>query len=196
MDAQRKEVIEGLAKVLKKSKRAGVVYLAPDGRRADSHYAWPWPSDEGERALTLELILEQLDKVSGVWRLVYCEEGEPVRRGYTTLWPDRSGLFDPPKNNAAGKVQELIRLPEQTLVEQRDRLSEGCAEDILKLLEDVGRRLTIMEILDEFATREIPWSSTTVSHTAPAMRRAGRLSNRQRGDDHGRGYGLPDWGED
>lgn len=75
-----------------------------------------------------------------------------------------------------------------------DRLSEACAADVLKLLADVGRRLTLLEIQDEFSVRKIEWSATTVNHTCPAMRRDGRLTNRKKPDDRGRGYGLPAWG--
>lgn len=77
-----------------------------------------------------------------------------------------------------------------------ERLSEDCAADVLKLLRETGRRMTLTEIQDAFAAKEVTWSVTTVNHTCPAMRRAGRLTNRKRPDERGRGYGPPEWGPD
>src|SRR5262249_54009271 len=73
------------------------------------------------------------------------------------------------------------------------RYSTECGDDILRLLDEIGRRLTLAEMPEELARRGVEWSASTVSHTAPAMRRLGLLDHAARADERGHGFGLPEW---
>lgn len=186
MDAARERVLESLLEVMERSRRAGVLYLAPDGRRADSHRSWPWPADEAGRADVLPLVVAELGRVTGAWRVTYCEEGVPLRRGYSDLWPDREGLFGPepaparPAPDPAGRAAPA---------------AEGdCAEDVLYLFRYQGRRMTAEEVHRECVERAMGWSEAAVRRELAALHRDGRLGHRKQPDARGAGYGLPGWG--
>lgn len=77
-----------------------------------------------------------------------------------------------------------------TLVLVDRHFSQGCADDVLRLLEDIEQWMTGQAILDELSARSIEWSQSTLGHTLAELVRCGQLRNRR-----GRGYGLPAWEE-
>lgn len=58
MDAQRTEALADVVRGLSELRRAGVVYLSPDGEGPGSAYSWPWPEpgEEKERRERLAAI--------------------------------------------------------------------------------------------------------------------------------------------
>ena len=68
-----------------------------------------------------------------------------------------------------------------------------CSADILRVLAEVGHRLTTTRLLAELSRRDIEWSERTVSGTLARMVDDGTLTNEQH--TRPRGYGLPEWGD-
>jgi Fe2+ or Zn2+ uptake regulation protein len=66
-----------------------------------------------------------------------------------------------------------------------------CQQDIIKLLEDTGRRMTVNEILTGLEAADMIHGESTVRHALPEMNRRGLLDNRH--DAWGKGYGLGEW---
>lgn len=95
VDAQRTEALADVVRGLSELRRAGVVYLSPDGEGPGSAYSWPWPEpgEEKERRERLAAITEVLERLTGRWMLWLVPEGQPIRRGYRVPWPERQGLW-------------------------------------------------------------------------------------------------------
>jgi hypothetical protein len=50
-----------------------------------------------------------------------------------------------------------------------------CGQDIVRVLGDVGRPLTTLEILDELVHRHLSWRESTVSHALAELGDQGRI---------------------
>ena len=61
-----------------------------------------------------------------------------------------------------------------------------CGQDILRVLREVGRPLTTLEILDELVHRHLNWRESTVSHTLAELKDQGTI--REKGGDGPRHY--------
>lgn len=192
-----------------------MVYASPDGRRIDAAYAWPWPAEEAERLTKLREIVEVLERVLGPWRVYFVEEGTPRSRAHSWPWPEETGLFsvlpgckapgwpawafdadwaEAEKRDegdvAVGKEAETTELA----APRRNRFSPGCAEDVLALLEEVGRRMSQTQIVERLSAKGVMWSISVVAHTLAEARRRGVVDNES--DEKGSGYGLPRWREE
>jgi hypothetical protein len=52
-----------------------------------------------------------------------------------------------------------------------------CAQDIVRVLREVGRPLNTLEILDEMVHRELRWRESVVSHTLAELMDHGLVEN-------------------
>ena len=65
-----------------------------------------------------------------------------------------------------------------------------CGQDILRVLREVGRPLTTLEILDELVHRHSSWRESAVSHTLAELSAQGLV--RENGDGGPRRHMLPE----
>jgi hypothetical protein len=71
------------------------------------------------------------------------------------------------------------------------KASRDCAGDVLAMLQQRGRRMTGLQLVEAFADGQ-EWSRSTVEATCSWLVRQGKLDSR-RDNRGGGGYGLPAW---
>jgi len=67
-----------------------------------------------------------------------------------------------------------------------------CEKDILMLIEEAGRRMTVGEVLRNLEAAGKVYGESTVRHALPYLRNVANLLNNAT-DDYGKGYGLVEW---
>jgi hypothetical protein len=95
-------------------------------------------------------------------------------------------VFFPDRTSAT----TFIPLPNQTVGEPPDR--DACAADILRVLREVGHRLTTTPLLTALSQRGIEWSERKVAGVCARLVNEGVLTNPKSGGKH-LGYGFPEW---
>jgi hypothetical protein len=65
-----------------------------------------------------------------------------------------------------------------------------CRQDILRLLRDLGRPLTTLEILDELVHRRLSWRESTVSHALAELIDQGLVRGSQDGGPRRHGLAI------
>lgn len=212
MNQEQEASLGLLARLLDGLDTLASVVVVPEGKTPGRGYLIPWPVEEAERAARRKEIVAQLDRLGCPARVLVRREGETASRAWGMPWPLGSPLFDSPARESGEWVQRWLVgespgentsrrtertgliLVERTVEEERrpaSRYSENCAREVLAMLEDVGRRLTLTLLADEFSRRGRSWSASCLGHTLAEMRRRGVVDNRS--DGRGAGYGLPDW---
>lgn len=98
MDQNRQSELRPIVRTLKCCRRAGVVHVAPLGRRFDAGYSIPWPiPGPGRRGSLVELI-DRLSRLGDGWRVYFVEDGADgagAECRYAWPWPDAPDLFTP-----------------------------------------------------------------------------------------------------
>ncbi len=122
------------------------------------------------RAQQIKTIVTLLETLSGLPTVTV--EGGSMRAVFQ-LGPVDAAREEPPPAASRATPREPVN---------------GCGADILRVLREVGCRLTLRRLLDEFADREIPWSESSVNRHLAMLREAGLVNN----DPEARppGYGI------
>jgi hypothetical protein len=106
-------------------------------------------------------------------KLQVTEQLAAIRQELVGLGQRLGALFEQQKELAALVAQALPRRSEGKSAEQVEHPSGAlvreilvkCGQDIQRVLREVGRPLTTLEILDELVQRHLSWRESTVSHT-------------------------------
>lgn len=218
MNARRKEAWERIERTLRGCPFWGVVYISHQGRRVETGYRIPWPFlEEGGREEALQEIADQLAACGDGWRIWFYRLND-ADDSHGWPWPGVAGLFDhvveenaasceqaaapevadaeivgevPGPEVAGPRAQQLADLRKQMAPGRGANYSTDCAADVLRVMRQARRRLTLTAIADELSLLHLPWSHTAISHTVPQMRNEGVLTHAR--DQLGKGYGLPEW---
>ncbi len=212
MDAQRESAWEEIVATMRRADRGGMLYLTREGQRMKSGWAAGWPdADEKDlREERLADLLGQLEKAQGSRTLYFLPEGAKDRQAWRWPWPAPVGLWTEVQAQSDQGKQNSVLVPTYRTGEEPAQsevivpceeeeastevpYSRRLAEDIIALLEEVGKRMTLQELLEALAGKGISWSLRSLSATCPRMKEVGLLSNVQRPDARGRGYGLASW---
>ena len=119
-----------------------------------------------------------------------------IRQQLALVGQQLAGLLEQQKELAALVTNALPRRPEARGTEPTEHtpgppvreVVARCGQDILRVLREVGRPLTTLEILDELVQRHLSWRESTVSHTLAALRDQGVI--RDSGEGGARRHGL------
>ncbi len=111
----------------------------------------------------LTAIRQQLAAVDE--RLAALEQGQKQLASLLGRHPERPAQ---PGDAARASRPAPAAPPQDTLAH--------CARDILRVLQQVGRPLTMLEILDELVQREANWRESTASHALVYLVDHGRVT--------------------
>jgi hypothetical protein len=86
--------------------------------------------------------------------------------------------------------EELTAVVQQTFLHHQEKSADHphgpparevlarCGQDIVRVLREVGRPLTTLEILDELVHRHLNWRESTVSHTLAELMDQGLVQDK------------------
>jgi hypothetical protein len=86
-----------------------------------------------------------------------------------------------PLSPAASKPAQT---PEQPSAIPAQEVLAECAQDLLRVFQEVGHPLTTLEILEEVVRRQLRWRESTVSHTLAYLTDHGLVSSSGNGAPH------------
>jgi hypothetical protein len=115
------------------------------------------------------------------------EDLTAIRKQLAQLSQQLSALAQEHKALAAMVNQSMSRRPEAKGPDHPpgapvEEVLARCGQDILRVLREVGRPLTTLEILDELVHRHMSWRESTVSHTLAELTAQGLI---RESDDSG-----------
>jgi hypothetical protein len=121
------------------------------------------------------------------------EELTAIRKQLALLGQQLSALAQEHKALADIVNQSMARRPEgkgpgHPLGAPAQEVLARCGQDILRVLQEVGRPLTTLEILEELVHRHLSWRESTVSHTLAELSAQGLI--RESGDSGPRRHVL------